>query len=590
MPQAPHIVPAAHPLRTLFRYNRRHWRVYAVGASLAVLFTGISLFMPFVIRAIVAGFEQGTMTHRLLLGYFAALLLAAALTGIVRYFQRMLMIGASRRFEYDLRNGYFAHIERLPQRFFNKMQTGDIMARATSDINQARELVGPGIMGTVDMIRIPVTLAGMVYMSGKLTFYALFPLPLVSLMVYALVRYMHYQSRIVQEVYARVTSRVQENLAGARVVKAYGIADRETGDFLQECQAYMRANVRLVALMSFAFPLIGILVGVVLITVIWQGGGMVIRAELALADLTGFLILMVMLVWPLAQFGWILTVYQRGIVSMKRINDILLETPEIQDGAHTNPDARVHAGHLVFDQVGFSYAEEPILREISFEAAPGATLALVGPTGSGKTALVSLLAREYDPQQGRILLDGHDISTIPLAELRRALGYVPQDTFIFSDTVRANLSLGRPDASEEDIWAACGAAQLSETIQAMPAGLDTLLGERGINLSGGQKQRLTLARAILCDPKVLVLDDALSSVDTHTEERILQGLRTVLEARTSILISHRVSTVRDADRILVLDEGRIVEQGDHEELVALDGLYAAMYRRQQLETALEDVA
>ncbi|MBI3119466.1 MAG: ABC transporter ATP-binding protein [Candidatus Hydrogenedentes bacterium] len=578
------------PFITLVRYNRPYWKAYGIGACLAVLFILFSLLTPVIIGRIVAGFEKNTMTYALVMGYFFTLMGLSIVEGVVRYFQRRIMIGSSRHFEYDLRNDLFRHVERLSQRFFHKNRTGDIMARATSDINYVREFMGPGVMGTADMVRVPFTLGYMIYLSGKLTLFSLVPLPLISVLVYACVWYMNRQSKVVQELFSLVTSRAQENLAGARVVKAYGIADRESRDFRKDSEAYMRANIKLVAFMSFAFPLIGMIVGAVLLMVIWQGGNMVIQREIDLATLSQFLIALIMLAWPLAQFGWVLTLYQRGAVSMKRIMSILCEAPDIRDDTRTDPNAAVTAGAISFRGVSFKYDEVLVLNEVSFDVEAGETVAIVGPTGCGKTTIVSLLTREYEPTTGEVFVDGRPLTQIPLARLRGALGYVPQDTFIFSDTIRANVTLGRPQASEEEIWHACEVAQLAETLRQMPQGLDTLLGERGINLSGGQKQRLALARALLRDPVVLILDDAFSSVDTHTEEHILHRLHEVMKRRTNILISHRISSVAHAHLILVVEEGRIIERGTHEELLRLDGLYAEMFRRQQLETALEDVA
>jgi len=343
-----------------------------------------------------------------------------------------------------------------------------------------------------------------------------------------------------------------------------------------------------VVIMSIAWPMIGMVVGGTILLILWQGGKMVIQGGLTLADLTAFMVCVIMLAWPLAQFGWVLTLYQRGAVSMNRISEILNTKPEICDGAQTQEAAAVTRGGIRFEDVSFAYNGIEVLRDIDFEIPPGRTVAIVGPTGSGKTTLMALLTREYDPTQGRILIDGQDLRIIPLEQLRRAIGYVPQDTFIFSESIRENLRLGRPEADDAALRRACDTAQFTEALDETPAGLDTLLGERGINLSGGQKQRLTLARAILCDPIVLILDDALSSVDTHTEERILEGLRDVMATRTSIIISHRVSTVRQADQILVVDDGRIVERGQHEDLLSLNGIYAQMHRRQLLEAALEE--
>ncbi len=579
------------PFISLLRYNRPYLWNYIFGALIAVFFSLVGLVMPMVIRYIIDGFERGNLGHGKLVLLVSGLIVLSLVSGVARYFQRTLMIGASRKFEYDLRNDLFAHVQRLSRSFFNRTPTGEIMARATNDLNYVRDFIGPGIMGTIDTIRLPFTLAMMIYLSGRLTLVALIPMPFISLLVFTFVRISHRRSKKVQELFAVVTTEVQENLAGARVVKAHGMGDRAVAGFRENATRYMKANIRLVSFMSFAFPFIGSVIGVIMLLVTWRGGSMVIRGELDLADYTAFMIYLVMLAFPLAHLGWVLTLYQRGAVGMNRIARILGEAPGIWDGDHTDPDARVSRGHVRFEGVSFAYGTVPdsalALRDISFEAPEGAMVAIVGPTGCGKTTLVSLLAREYDPDLGRIQIDGHELRAIPLRRLRSAIGYVLQDTFIFSDTVRENLRLGRPEATDDEILAACAVAQLTEALADLPKGLDTMLGERGINLSGGQKQRLALARAILRDPRILILDDALSAVDTQTEERILDGLRGVMAGRTSFVVAHRFSTIRRADLILVMDNGAIVERGTHEELLALDGLYARMHARQLLEEALE---
>lgn len=585
----PKVAPG-RPFKTLLRYNRPYWRDYGIGMGIALVFSLVGLAMPLVISAVVDRFKAGTMTYRLLLLYFVALVVVFLATSVARYYQRMLMIGASRKFEYDLRNDYFRQIQRLSQDFFHRVKTGDIMARATNDLSYVRMFIGPGIMGTVDLVWLPYTLGVMVYFSPTLTLYSLTPLPLISLLVYFFVMYVHRQSRVVQEQFSAVNSRVQEDLSGARVVKAYGIEDRELRAFREESARYMRANLRLALVQALAFPLIGLVVGFTILFVLWRGGLMVIDGSLSLGNFTGFIVCITMLMWPLASFGWVLTLYQRGAVGMTRIIDVMVETPAIADHERTRRGFGPVRGAIRFEGVSFAYAGEPVLHDISFDVPEGQTVAVVGPTGSGKSTIVSLMTREYDPTAGRVLIDGVDARELPLHTLRRAVGYVPQDTFLFSDTVRVNLTLGRPDATPEEMDAACEVAQLAETVQRMPEGYDTLLGERGVNLSGGQKQRLAIARAVLRDPPILILDDALSSVDTHTEERILQRLKRVAAARTTVIISHRVSTVRHADQILVLRDGRLAEQGTHDELLALGGLYADLYQRQLLEEQLEETA
>jgi ATP-binding cassette subfamily B protein len=578
------------PFRTYFFYNRPYWRAYLTGALLSLFFVSIELVMPFVIRFLIDRFETGTMSYRILVQGFAALLAIAVGSGIARYWQRLLMITASRKFEYDLRNAYFHHVQCLSQDFYHRTQTGDIMARATNDLNYVRMFVGPGIMGTVDMIRIPFTFAVMLHFSTRLTLISMLPLPIVSLLVYFFVMYMHRQSKRVQDQFSVVTARTQENLAGARVVKAFGIADRELRDFKRESETYMRESIKLSIVMALAFPLIGVVIGAALLLILWKGGNMVIDGHLTLGQLSGFIVCLLMLTFPLAQFGWVLTLYQRGAVAMKRITDILLEEPTIQDARDVRSDVRSVDGAIQFENVSLAYDSQNVLEDISFEVPKGHTVAVVGPTGSGKSSIVALLTREYDPSSGRVLMDGVDARRLPVHTLRGAIGYVPQDTFLFSDSIRENIAFGRPDASEESVERACQIAQFSETVAAASDGYDTLLGERGVNLSGGQKQRLAIARAVIRDPRILILDDALSSVDTHTEEEILRRLQTFMDERTTVIISHRVSTIRHADLILVLDDGRIVERGRHDRLVVLGGLYADMYERQLLEDEIEEEA
>ncbi len=585
------------PLLSIIQYNRRYWREYLIGSLLSAVFVLIGLAMPLVIRAVVRQFENNAMTPRLLTVYFVGLIAVGLVTGVARYWERTLLIGASRKSEYDLRNDLFARIETLSQDFFHRTQTGDIMARATNDLNYVRMFIGPGIMGTIDMMRLPFTLALMIYMSPNLTILSLIPLPLVSLLVYGFVSFMHRQTERVQKQYSVITARTQESLAGARVVQAYGIADREITAFTRESEVYMRENMRLSYVMSLAWPLIGLTIALMIVLVVWRGGAMTIDGALKLEDLTGFVVCMLILIWPLAEFGWILTLYQRGAVGMRRISEILDEKPSIYDTDDTERSFVVSGGCVRFENVSFDYhhtkegsaAVEPVrvLRDISFEVPAGRTAAIVGPTGSGKSSIISLITREYDPTSGRITIDGCDLRRIPLRELRDAIGFVPQDTFLFSDTIRANVTFGASEASQERIDNACDIAQFTETIEGMPERYETLLGERGVNLSGGQKQRLAIARAVIREPRILLLDDALSSVDTQTEERILQRLKVVMAARTSIIISHRISTIRHADAIFVISDGRIEDRGSHDELVARGGLYADMYQRQLLEEELE---
>lgn len=585
------------PFRTLLRYNLPYWRRYAAGAGLSLVYMAVSLAFPLIVQSAVADLkdvigdaapEAAALARRNLWLYFGLLIAASMTCGFARYSQRMLMIGASREFEYDLRNDYFAHIQRLSRAFFTANKTGDVMARATNDLSYVRMFIGPGIMGTIDLLRLPFTLGLMIYLSPFLTAVVLLPMPVVSFAVYKVVMFTHYKSKEVQDIFSDLTARAQENLAGARVVKAYGIMDREVAAFGRIAERYRKESLILAVVQSMIWPIIGLLVGVTVMIVLWAGGRMVIGGQLPFENFSAFIFCIFMLAYPLAEFGWIMTLYQRGAAGMNRIAEIMAIEPDIRDTDRTRAEIVRLDGTVRFDNVSFGYGDDTTVEDIAFEIPAGKTLAVVGPTGSGKTTLVSLLTREYDPRSGAVSVDGHDLRDIPVAVLRAAIGYVPQDPFLFSDTIANNLTLGAPGASAADMEEAARIAQFDETVQALDAKWDTLLGERGVNLSGGQKQRLTIARALIRDPRILILDDALSSVDAHTEEEILRGLRAATQGRTTVIIAHRISAVRHADEILVLDRGRIVERGTHGSLVEAAGLYAAMYERQLLEDELEE--
>lgn len=619
------------PFLTFFRYARPYWRGYVIGAILSLLFMGLAYFVPLIVRFAIHHFEAGTMTFPRLLTIFLLMAFISAVAGVGRFIQRSLMIRASRQCEYDIRNDYFRALQRLSPAFFHRIQTGDLIARATNDLNFARMFLGPGIMGSIDLIRFPYALAFMIYLSPKLTLFALAPLPVVSILVYAFIMYNHRQSIVVQEQFSTVTAQAQENLAGARVVRAYGIGERETKRFTRESEIYMRESVKLACVMNLIWPVVGAVVGGTLLLILWRGGLMVMNqveisritlqftyaaplntpldflkaipsvlpeifqgnafardtTPFGVDDLTGFILYLFLMAGPMAEFGWLITLYQRGAVGMNRLSEILCEPPEITESNDTDHTIAAIHGHVRFENISFAYNNHDVLSDISFDVPHGSTIAIVGPTGSGKSTLVRLLCRHYDPRKGRIYIDSRPITTIPLNTLRKNIALVPQDTFLFSDSIRNNICIGNPHATDQDVDRAADAAQFTETVDNLKDGFDTLLGERGVNLSGGQKQRLTIARALICDAPILLLDDALSSVDTHTEEEILQRLKKVCEDRTSFIISHRVSTVQHADQILVLRDGRIVQRGTHTELIAQSGLYKEMHQRQLLEDALD---
>lgn len=594
------------PFLTLCRYGSPYWKAYVGAVIVGFFFLVVGFAMPLVFRAIVDDFEAGVITRGSLWNYFYLLVIISAVTAVTRFFQRLLVGRASRKFEYTLRNDYFRHIQGLSQEFFNRTKTGDIMARATNDLNFVREFIGAGVMGLVDLFRIPLALAVLMHFSIQLSVAVALAIPIASLFTYFILKWTRRQAHLVQELFSGITSLAQENLAGARVVKAYDITDREVEAFNKESQVYARENLKLVAIKASIGPMMAMVLRVTLVIALWQGGLMVMRGEttsqvviengwlavqtspFSLGDLMGFVVCLLMVSGSLAAFAGIAVVYQQGAAGMNRISQIMAETPAIHDSELTDTKIVALRGGIRFKDVSFSYESQPVLRNISWECQPGETVAIVGHTGAGKSSMMSLLTRLYDPAEGQVLLDGVDARHVPLTVLRTSIGLVPQDTFLFSDTIRANLAIGRPEATDEEIMEACRIAQFDEALVGMEKGLDTLLGERGINLSGGQKQRLTIARALIQDPAILLLDDALSSVDTGTEEQILRGLKDVMATRTSVIISHRVSTVRHADLILVLNEGEIRERGTHDELLAKDGVYSEMYQRQLLEDELEE--
>ena len=509
---------------------------------------------------------------------------------------RELINGLSRRIEYDLRNDLFAHLMVLDAGFFGRTRTGDVMARLTNDLSAVRQAVGPAIMYLTNTVAGGVfALYFMLRIDARLTGLALLPMVALPIVTLWLGRAIHVRFEAVQQHFSTMTTRAQENLAGARVVRAYRQERAELDRFTALNDEYLAKNMQLVRLYGVMNPAFGLLAGLGAVTVLGVGGMLALRGTITVGAFVAFGLYLGMLTWPLIALGWVVNLFQRGAASAVRLLEILDETPAIRDPQSPLRLPPVTTGRAVeYRGVGFHYpppADAPprwVLRDISFRIPAGGTLAVVGATGSGKSALLELLARVYDPQEGTILVDGMPITSLALDELRREIGFVPQESLLFSETIRENLTYGTDDVASAE-WAA-EVAQLDSTIAAFPGGYDTMLGERGINLSGGQKQRAALARALARSPSIVVLDDALSAVDTHTEADILHGLRQALKGRTAIIASHRVTAVRDANWIIVLDDGRIVEQGKHVDLIAAGGRYWTLLRRQQLEDSIEDKA
>ncbi|HZP62731.1 MAG TPA: ABC transporter ATP-binding protein [Terriglobales bacterium] len=581
-------------LRPLFPYLKKYRRSYLIGTLCVFLNNGIWILFPQVIRRAVDDLHLG-VTRQKLLTYALLLLAVAGAKGIFQFLTRWIVIGVSREIEFDLRNDLFAHLETLSYSFYQRTRTGDVMARATNDLNAVRMLLGPAIMYSANTIVFTAgALAFMLSISPKLTLYAFLPLPVVSITIQYFGRRIHERFEKIQEMFSNISARAQENFSGARVIRAYVQEDAEIAAFEAANQEYIGRSLKLVRLMGMLWPTLEVMLGFAIVLVLWLGGREVLRHQISVGDFVAFNTYMVQLTWPVIALGWVINIFQRGTASMGRINQILMEKPEIADSekaasAHKNFRATPIAGEIEFRGLNFGYSGTEVLHDINLRIPAGTSLAIVGPTGSGKTTLVSLIPRIYDAATGTVLIDGEPIRTYPLEFLRKNIGFVPQETFLFSESVRENIAFGVQGAKDEDIRAAAQAASIAEDIESFPEQYQTLVGERGITLSGGQKQRTAIARALLRHPRILILDDALSSVDTHTEDKILNHLREIMVGRTTIFISHRVSTVRNADMIAVLHGGKIVELGTHEELLARNGYYTDLYNKQLLEEELAEV-
>ena len=574
-------------LRPLGRYLQLHRRALWSGFIFLVLMNLAAIAGPLVIRAAINALEQGVPDPSQLLRYAGLLVAIALVTGFFRFWMRWILIGVSRDIEYDLRNDLFQHLTLQSARFYSDWRVGDLMTRATSDITNVRMVLGPGLMYTVNaVVSFPLIILVLLYIDWQLTLLVLLPVPFVSLSMRVLGRLIHHHSEIIQRKFSALTARVQENLAGVRLLRAFGQEEAEQAAFDRLNQDYLNQNRQLIVFQSLLWPILAVLLGISFLLVFWKGGLAVLQGRIDIGSFYAFSHFLVMLIWPMIAIGWVVNIFERGAASMGRLLELMHTQPEIADWAGADAPAAI-AGEIEFRNLTFSYNGVPALSDINLRVPAGTTAAIVGPTGSGKSTLTQLIGRLYDAPAGTVLIDGRPITAHRLDTLRNAIGYVPQETFLFSETLRENIALGAPAATDEEIAHAAEIAGLADDIAGFPKKYETLVGERGITLSGGQKQRTAIARAVLRNPRILILDDALSSVDTHTEEKILRQLSGVMRERTTLLISHRVSTVQHADQIVVLKQGRIVERGTHVELLDRGGYYYDLYQKQLLEEELE---
>jgi ATP-binding cassette subfamily B multidrug efflux pump len=576
-------------LRPLFPYLRRYWKALAWGGVSVILYNVIKVLIPVVIGHAIDDMQHG-LTAAKVLHHGLRLLVIAIFSAVFLYTTRWVIIGASRDIEYDLRNDLFLNLERQSPTFYHTHRTGDIMARTTNDLAAVRQLLGPAIMYSANtLVFTAAALPFMYRISPKLTLCAFVPLPIASVLVQYFGARIHRRFERIQAMFSDISAKAQENFSGARLIRAFAQEDAEIASFETANQEYIRRSLYLVRLMAMLWPTLEFVLGLSLMITLFVGGHEVVAHRISVGQFTAFNVYMVQLTWPMIAVGWVVNLIQRGTASMVRIEELLKQAPDIADGPTAAPAPIT--GDIEFRHLTFAYpGAPPVLKDINLRIPAGTSLAIVGPTGSGKSTLVSLIPRMNDATHGEVLIDQQPIRDFTLEELRKSIGFVPQETFLFSETIRQNIAFGRPDATPEQVEQAATVAHIATEILEFPKAFETMVGERGVTLSGGQKQRTAIARAVIRDPRILILDDALASVDTYTEERILSGLREGMEGRTTVFISHRISTARHADQIAVLVNGRIAELGAHDELIERNGYYTSLFEKQRLEEEISVTA
>lgn len=591
-------------LKRLLPYLKLYRKKLIIGFIVIAISAVFTNLIPLVIsKAIDRIREHAEGTN--LFNYAALTVGFSIISGIFLYLTRQMIIVVSREIENDLRNDFFGHILQQDQQYFHFHPTGDIMALATNDISAVRNFLGPGIMYTAEtFINFTMAISLMFSFNTELTIIAIVPIPFISYIVYRIGKSINYKFEKVQEQFSDLTTRAQENLSGIKVIKAYVREESETESFRKLSLDYMKKNLELAKVQSFSYPIMFLLTGFSVIIVLYFGGNKIISGQLTIGELTAFIIYLGLLTWPIISLGWIINLTQRAEASMKRLCGVFDSKPSIYSPEFTTANSgedpvkalnlksqMTVTGDIEFRNVNFRYHDDfpYVLKNVNIKINAGETLGIIGHTGSGKSTFVNLVSRLFDTKEGEILVDGINIKQYDLAALRTSIGYVPQETFLFSESIEKNIAYAENSFNKEEVIKAAKISQIYKDVDNFPKRFDTILGERGINLSGGQKQRTSIARAIAADPRIMILDDAFSAVDTYTEEEILKGLKQVMKDRTTILISHRISTLNNADRIIVLKEGSIAEEGSHDALVETNGIYADLYYKQLLEEELKDL-